>query len=222
MSKNFSLPDAMIFDIDGTLFQTETVLDAAFYKSFNEAKEVGLYKDSIPPIEKMYSCLGMVLDDIWDKLVPGASEEAVDFLNERFEKYEMEELINGNGQLYTHVKEVLETLHKKGIRLFVASNGQEDYVKGVVKYCGLEHLIEKSYSAGEFKTTTKVDLVKMILENHGLKNPWMVGDRSSDVEAGKKNGLITVGCDYADFKDQGELKGADIFISDFKEILSYL
>ena len=51
------------------------------------------------------------------------------------------------------------------------------YVKGVVKYCGLERFIERAYSAGELKTASKTDLVKFIIEEHQLENPWMVGDR---------------------------------------------
>ncbi|UUZ93287.1 hypothetical protein LJK87_00265 [Paenibacillus sp. P25] len=31
----------------------------------------------------------------------------------------------------------------------------------------------------------------------------MVGDRSSDVEAGRANGLFVVGCDYAGFRKPG-------------------
>ncbi|MNO07071.1 bifunctional 5'-methylthioadenosine/S-adenosylhomocysteine nucleosidase/phosphatase [compost metagenome] len=47
----------------------------------------------------------------------------------------------------------------------------------------------------------------------------MVGDRSSDVEAGKKNGHTVIGCAYAGFGDGTELAGADVLITNFNELL---
>ncbi|MNR58572.1 bifunctional 5'-methylthioadenosine/S-adenosylhomocysteine nucleosidase/phosphatase [compost metagenome] len=47
----------------------------------------------------------------------------------------------------------------------------------------------------------------------------MVGDRSSDVEAGRSNGLGVVGCAYAVYGRQEELKDADKLITDFRELL---
>lgn len=217
-----SLPDAMIFDVDGTLFKTESVLDEAYEQSFQEVKNQGLYTGPVPPVQQFHACLGMLLDDIWNKILPEASKAARDFLNERLVVLQVENLKRGKGQLFPHVKETLEILHTKGIRLFVASNGLEDYVKGVVKYTGLDSVIEKSYSAGEYETPSKVDLVRLILEEQKLQNPWMVGDRYSDVEAGVKNGLYVVGCGYSSFKDHHEIEDANVIISNFDEILQLL
>ncbi|MNP85892.1 hypothetical protein D3C76_1858310 [compost metagenome] len=46
----------------------------------------------------------------------------------------------------------------------------------------------------------------------------MVGDRSSDVEAGLKNGLTVIGCDYAGFGDGEELNGSHVRIRSFLEL----
>ncbi|MNC24174.1 bifunctional 5'-methylthioadenosine/S-adenosylhomocysteine nucleosidase/phosphatase [compost metagenome] len=79
-------------------------------------------------------------------------------------------------------------------------------------------MFEELYSAGEFQTSSKVDLVHLLLERHGVRNAWMVGDRSSDVEAGLKNGLTVIGCDYAGFGDGSELNGSHTRIRDFAEL----
>jgi phosphoglycolate phosphatase-like HAD superfamily hydrolase len=98
----------------------------------------------------------------------------------------------------------------------------EGYVKGVVKAMGIAPLFDALYSAGEYQTRSKVDLVKLLMTTHRVETAWMVGDRSSDVEAGKKNRLFVIGCDYADFSKSGELDGSDVRIREFAQILDHL
>lgn len=218
----FEKPEALIFDIDGTLFQTESILNHAYYQTFQDLKMKGLYHGKIPPIEKMYACIGMILKDLWSELLPEATNEARDFAGNRMLELEIDGLKKGLGKLYLTVYKTLEVLQRKGYRMFVASNGVEDYVKNVVKYTGIEPFFEKVYSAGEYRTVSKGDLVRLIVNKHHLESAWMIGDRTSDVEAGKKNGLTVIGCDYADFKRPDELKDADFVIHKMEELLMYL
>ncbi|MFC5529330.1 HAD-IA family hydrolase [Cohnella yongneupensis] len=216
------LPEAMIFDLDGTLFQTETLLEPVHRRLFAQLHAEGLYGDVAPPIERLLGSLGMLLSDIWMKVMPDGSPEAHERANELMLQYEMEELAGGVGQLYPGVAETLAELHERGVRLFIASNGLETYVKGVPDERGIGHLFEGKYSAGEFGTKSKVDLVRKLLDTYGVKSAWMVGDRSSDVAAGKENGLFVVGCDYAGFGREGELDGSDAVIGAFPELLALL
>ena len=74
---------------------------------------------------------------------------------------ELEGLSNEATVLYPEVKETLEELHRRGVRLFVASNGLEHYVKGIAEARGIMSLFEGVYSAGEHGTASKVDLVRL-------------------------------------------------------------
>lgn len=216
------LPEAVIFDLDGTLFQTETLLEIVHHRVFNTLREEGLYLQPIPPIDSLLGSLGMVLSDIWQRVMPDGSAEAHERANVLLLQYEMEELANGVGQLYPGVLETLAELRRQGVRLFIASNGLEEYVKGVPAVKGIAEWFEGMYSAGEYATATKVDLVRHLLDRFNVHNAWMVGDRSSDVEAGKSNGLFVVGCDYAGFRQSGELTGSDVIIHSFSELLNLL
>ncbi|MBD0382746.1 HAD family hydrolase [Paenibacillus sedimenti] len=215
-------PEAMLFDLDGTLFQTETLLLPAYHATFEELREKGLFKGETPPEELILGALGMLLEHIWQRVMPEASMEARLQADKLLLHYQMEGLKQGEGVLYDGVAETLKALHAKGIRLFVASNGLEDYVKHVVQAKGIGELFEGLYSAGEYQTKSKVDLVKLLLETHNIQSAWMVGDRSSDVEAGLRNGLTVAACDYAGFREKGELEGAHIRIKSFDELLVYL
>lgn len=212
-------PEAMIFDMDGTLFQTETLLLPAYHKLFDILREEGHYEGETPDEELMLGCLGMLLEDIWKKVIPDATPAAHNRANELLLQLELEGLSDEAAVLYPEVKETLEELHRRGVRLFVASNGLEDYVKGISQARGLMPLFEGVYSAGEHGTASKVDLVRLLLDQHEIKDAWMVGDRSSDVEAGKENGQTVIGCRYAGFGEDQELKGSDVVIHSFSQLL---
>ncbi|MFD1178361.1 HAD family hydrolase [Paenibacillus puldeungensis] len=213
-------PEAMIFDMDGTLFKTETLLLPVFHQLFDRLREEKLYEGETPSEELMLSCLGMLLEDIWRKVIPNHGEAVHRRADELLLELELDGLKRLDTELYPRVAETLEQLNRRGVRLFVASNGLEHYVKGVADAHGVLPFFEGLYSAGEYKTATKVDLVKLLMDNHQIGSAWMVGDRSSDVEAGKKNGQTVIGCAYAGFGQGQELAGADVLIRSFEELIA--
>ena len=219
---NRSRPETMLFDLDGTLFETETISVPAYHATFDHLRREGTYKGETPPVERFLGGLGLLLEQIWARVMPDAGTDVHRRADELMLHYQMEALKRGDGRLYPGVKETLQTLRARGIRLFVASNGLELYVKEVVRSAGIGHLFEGLYSAGEYQTRSKTDLVKLLLERHGVRSAWMVGDRSSDVEAGHGNGLPVVGCKYAQFGKPGELDKADMIITAFPQLLDLI
>jgi len=217
-------PEALIFDMDGTLFQTETVAVPAYLSAFEKLREEGTIAGGEPRVKELLASLGMLLEAIWRRVLPDEPEAVRARMNEVFLEEQMALLARGAGRLYPGVAETLRLLKDAGCRLFVASNGLERYVKGVAERTGIAPLFEGLYSAGEFRTTSKTQLVALLLRRHGLlrdgaASAWMVGDRSSDVEAGRANGLPVVGCAYAAFGvSEDELRGADVRISRFAEL----
>lgn len=221
MANGTTKPEAMIFDLDGTLFQTETLLLPAYHATFDKLRDEGLYEGDTPPEQHILSGLGMLLEHIWQQVMPNVEQAVHRRADELLLEFQVEGMARGEGKLYDGVADTLKALHGRGIRLFIASNGLEAYVKGVIRHQGLEPWFEAGglYSAGEYQTRSKVDLVRMLLKRHDVGSAWMVGDRSSDVEAGHANGLFVVGCDYAGFRKEGELDEADVRIADFRELL---
>lgn len=212
-------PEAMIFDMDGTLFRTESIVLAAYHRVCDDLRAEGLLTGENPPDERLLGGLGMLLEEIWKRVFPGSSRELRERADVLLLQHQLACLESGEGELYEGVKETLTKLKERGIRLFVASNGLEEYVKQVAHYLGIADLFEGLYSAGEYATRSKVELVGLLLRNHGIRTAWMVGDRSSDVEAGKGNGLAVIGCDYADFGAGEELAEADVMITRFSRLL---
>jgi phosphoglycolate phosphatase len=213
-------PEAMIFDLDGTLFKTETSIIPAYHAAFEQLRQEGLFSGETPPDERILGSLGMLLEQIWENVMPEASQETRSRADELLLHYQVEGLKKGIGELYPEVESTLKELHQRGIRLFTASNGLETYVKKVIEYKGLSSLFEGLYTAGEFNTRSKVDLVRLLLERYRIGSAWMIGDRSSDVEAGKENGLTVIGCNYGGFSKPDELEGSNVIITSFSELAS--
>ncbi|NGM83053.1 HAD hydrolase-like protein [Paenibacillus sp. 7124] len=219
MQKLIVRPEAMVFDMDGTLLQTESLLLPAYHKMFDILREEGLYSGPTPPEERILGCLGMLLSDIWKNVMPEAGEAVHRRASELLAKLEIEGLEAGGSILYLSVPETLRKLKEQGIRLFVCSNGLEEYIHSIVVIHKLEDVFEGLYSAGGQGTSTKAQLLKLLLDNHGIGSAWMVGDRSSDVQAGKENGQTVIGCAYAGFGREDELEGSDVIIRSFDQLL---
>lgn len=206
----------IIFDLDGTLFQTEGVALPAFCDTMNRLREEGLYSGSMPGDDVLMTMFGKTNAQIWAELLPGAVPQIIAKADEYMLYYELFHLKHGKGDPYPGVVETLYALKQRGYRLCIASNGGEGYVNGVTEefFAGL---FEGIYSAGGCKTQSKADLVHLILEHFNDGSAVIVGDRSSDIEAGVRNGLMTIGCTYG-FGASEELEDADILIPDFQQM----
>ncbi|GED54559.1 HAD family hydrolase [Brevibacillus borstelensis] len=216
-----SIPFAVLFDMDGTLLQTERLSTPAFQKTFEELREKGLWNGATPDEQELTNVLGMTIEQLWEKLLPGASEEIKKVADKLMLKNELILLKQGIADLYPGVREVLQELHANGTALFVASNGLERYIDEICEHFGIKPLFTDLYSAGRFGTRSKKDLVAKLLQDYQVKQAVMVGDRHSDVEAGLANGLKTIGCDFG-FAKPGELDGADVIITRFTDLLTHI
>ncbi len=218
---NQAISKAIIFDMDGTIFETNDVALQAFQKTFELLVEKGHYDGEIPSNERFLDQLGKTFDDIWADLLPYANEEIRILVDQWMLDIELNLIRDGVGKLYPDVKEVLERLVEMGYSLFVASNGHERYISAIVDHYKINHLFVDLYSAGRFQTKSKVDLVQLLRQTYHVQAGYMVGDRRSDVEAGKANGFTVVGCQFG-FADVSELQDADIRVSTFFEMLEYV
>lgn len=212
---------SILFDMDGTLFQTESVALPAFHHAFDMLFEKGLYQGERPSDERMLKQLGKTLDELWRTLLPGTDFEVHQLADEWMFQHEYESIISKKGSLFPGAEEVIQMLNQKGYLLFITSNGREDYVQAILDSFQLTPYFTDLYTAGRFKTKSKVDLVRMLLQTYPTEQGVMVGDRRSDVEAGKENGLKVIGCKFG-FADPDELDHADYVITSLQEIPSIL
>lgn len=60
---------AIIFDMDGTLFQTNLILEPALSATFDVLRAKGLWQGETP-IEKYREIMGVPLSVVWETLCP--------------------------------------------------------------------------------------------------------------------------------------------------------
>ncbi|MBO8172714.1 MAG: HAD-IA family hydrolase [Bacillaceae bacterium] len=215
---NQPIPFAVIFDMDGTLFQTEQVAVRAFRRTFEHMKEEGLIKGKSPSDQEIKSVFGMTMEQIWQTLFPDESAEIRSKADRLMLEYEIDELGKGNGSLYPGVVDTLTRFEREGIPLFIASNGLDEYIRSVARHMDIESYFKDFYSAGRFQTRSKDQLVARLIRDYHIENGVMVGDRSSDIEAGRANHLFTVGCRFG-FSSPDEIKEADLLIERFADMI---
>ncbi|MCZ0874922.1 HAD hydrolase-like protein [Peribacillus sp. AS_2] len=207
---------AIIFDMDGTLFQTNLILEPALEATFEVLRKENLW-DKKTPIEQYRGIMGVPLPVVWETLCPNHSLEIRVKSNEIFHKKLIELIQAQKGALYAGVESTLNELSKK-YPLFIASNGQIEYLQAIVETYNLDRFIQDTYSIQLIKFGNKSDLVQMVKNKNQIEKGYVVGDRSSDISAAKDNELIAVGVNF-DFAQEDELKQADFVVNNFKEIL---
>ena len=111
----------IIFDMDGTLSQTDRILELSLVDTFNYLRSTNLW-DKKTPIEEYRQIMGVPLPVVWETLLPSHSNEVRRKANELFHEKLIENIIKGNGALYPNTEEVLSYLKDHNCSLFIASN----------------------------------------------------------------------------------------------------
>ena len=207
---------AIIFDMDGTLFQTNLILEPALEATFNVLRSEKLWNMKTP-IEQYRQIMGVPLPVVWKTLLPNHSKAIRKKSNDIFHEHLIELIKCQQGALYPDVEFTLKELSLK-YPLFIVSNGQIEYLQAIVDTYNLQRFIQRTYSIQLIESGDKSDLVQMVKTENQIQEGYVIGDRSSDITAAKENNLIAIGVNF-DFAQEGELKQADYVVNNFKEIL---
>ncbi len=162
----------IIFDLDGTLWQTA---DSYIY-AYRKLCEYYNISDTVPD-EEILSCLGVKLDSFLPKLFPNVENRRE--LNFRAMGYSIEYLLNNpKGCCYEEVAETLETLSKK-YSIYIVSNCLDAYVETFLKISGTAHCVHGFYT---IQSGEKEEHIKRIAAS-GEGTSLLVGDSDDDLSA---------------------------------------
>lgn len=207
---------SLIFDMDGTLFQTDKILEVSLDDTFNYLRSLDQW-EAVTPIDKYREIMGVPLPKVWEALLPNHDTEIRDKMNDHFLIRLVENIRSGKGAIYPNVEEIFEYLKEKGCSIYIASNGLIEYLDAIVTYYQLDKWVTETFSIQQIQTLDKADLVKMISQKYKINKAAVVGDRLSDINAAKENGFVSIGCNF-DFAREEELAEADFIIDNLLEL----
>ena len=169
----------IIFDIDGTLWDSSAQVAAAWSEVFAKYSQVHSTCDR----EDFLKLMGQPMTAFGEYFLPEMTlEERAPILKE-CEEYENEYLAAHPPKAFEGVAEVLKQLSEK-YPLFIVSNCQQGYIETFMDVCGLRSYIRDWRSFGDTQLP-KDGNIRLIADKHHLERFFYVGDIEADYIATK-------------------------------------
>ncbi len=207
--KNLNDVNLLIFDLDGTILQSEDANLDAMNKAFLRMNlNIPLNIDDV----KVF--LGGSSDDFYKKILP---PEKIPYLDKIREKVRDEYYTSflKFGKLYPDVLKTLDILKKRKYKMAICSNCSVKYLKAVLSVFKIKKFFDCIECTQKYQST-KTELVKKIIKSLGFPKAAFVGDRSVDIAAARENKVPSIGALYG--YGCGEAGGADITIDRFSDL----
>lgn len=182
--------DSIIFDLDGTLWDSTANVAIAWQKAKQEVDYVQFDINQ----QTVRSITGMAYDVIFEKLFPYLTSELREEFKARCAKYELEVLNEKGGELYPQLKETLAYLQSK-YKLFVVSNCQCGYIETFLRLNNLEDVFVGHQCFGT-KGQPKFQNILDVVQDYDLKAPVYVGDTQGDYDSATKAGVPIIFATY--------------------------
>ena len=202
----------LLFDLDGTLVET-TKLSIPIMQA-----EIKKYAHlSVPDQKKIQSAFGLPYKEFWELLTPHATEQEVRMISQCWEQ-KLLEIIQTENVLLPYAKEVLTELKRRGHILSTASNCSTAYLNAILESQHIKDFFYEPLCIEKVGGQKKKDILLAHFQHMEKTDAFMIGDRSSDIEAAREHRIPAVACHFG-FASEGELDGADYHIYSLKDLL---
>jgi phosphoglycolate phosphatase len=211
-----SLPTFAIFDLDGTLIDSQVGILESFRATLADF-------GSVASDDELKGLIGPPLNESFARL--GFSGDLLDEVVDRYRDYYAESGVHGC-HLYDGVLEMLTGLSSRGVRLGVATAKRVDFSNQILDELGIASLFETVSGANIDGTlSAKKEIVAEVLaffQPDDQSDVWMVGDREMDVTASLFHGLIPIGVLWG-YGSREELlsSGAEYLVDHPRELLDF-
>jgi phosphoglycolate phosphatase len=183
--------DSIIFDLDGTLWDSTATIAEAWQTAIDELGVI----DKRLIAEDIKKIAGMPYDAIYDKLFLGIKGKDRENLQSLCARYEIEFLVEKGGNLYEGLSEVLTYLKESDYTLAIVSNCQQGYIEAFLEHHKLGHFFTDHECYGS-RNLPKFENIKTVVNRSSLGSAIYVGDTASDHEASVKAKLPFVYASY--------------------------
>lgn len=179
---------AVIWDIDGTLLNTEEGLVAAYQYTIEKLK--------LPhkTAEEIKGFIGPVPQVVFQEKFMMNSKDAqaaADIFRNRYKNFELFRAVP-----YAGIMEVLRKIKSAGIKQAVATNKRQDYAVDICRYFGIDDYCHPILGPDNVNTKTKSDFIKECVSRLGVEKAVMIGDTNGDKNAAEEAESDFLGVNY--------------------------
>ncbi|HJU04343.1 MAG TPA: HAD family hydrolase [Nitrospiraceae bacterium] len=183
-------PQAVIFDIDGTLLDSVTLHAQAWVEAFAHFG----YQTKV---EEVRPQIGKGGDQLMPVFVPAEDLKRIGKELEEYRKNLFKKKFLPQVRPFPKVRELFLKMQERGLQIALASSGKEEEVAAYKRIAGIEDLVEEETSSDDAKRSKPhPDIFHAALDKLVPLKPdqiLAVGDTPYDAEAAGKAGLKTIG-----------------------------
>ena len=202
-------PESLIFDIDGTLWDSRAIIA----EGYNEVLIQAGYPELCVDAEDLKKLFGKTMTEIADIMLTTVPvEKRYEIMDRCMEVGDGKLLDNPCDIGYPGVLETLEELSHR-YRLFIVSNSQCGYPETTMDKLHIGHLMEGHMCFGD-TGTDKGTTIRILMEKHGIQSAVYIGDTQGDYEASCKAGIPFAWATFG----FGVPEGYDYKVDSFQEL----
>lgn len=206
-------PALLIFDLDGTLYRTESSFLPTMRRVFEQ------YGIGSPSDKEIMGRVGEPFSAFLDWAIEYGLPTDRDALARTIANAEYAS-IRERGELFPGVLETLRALRERGHPVAICTNGDQQYTGVILGKFGLRKLFDEIRTHEDAKQS-KTEMISELRARWPDRPAVVIGDRYHDVEAGKANGCVVVGTAYG-YGVPGELKDADHCITGLADLIDII
>lgn len=199
---------SIIFDLDGTLWDSTGCVCAIWNRVLNKYEDISLMIAQ----ETVSKMMGKTMDEIGKTLFPNLTEERRQQIIADFGNEEVNYLSQKGAILYEGLEETLQIL-SLDYNLYIVSNCQDGYVDAFLH----AHQLESYFKDYEMSGRTGLDKghnIKLIMKRNVIEQAFYVGDTEGDEEASRFAGIPFIYATYG----FGKAKNPDMIIHSIEEL----
>ena len=214
----------VVFDVDGTLIDSQEFILEAFALAFDRSGLQPLPRDQV------LSIVGLSLVEAVQVLVPDLNEreaqEVAQLYKQSFIDLRAQKGGEGAAPLYAGARDLLETLHEQPETLLgVATGKARRGLDHAYQAHGIGHFFTTHQTADDHPSKPHPSLLERALSETGTdaRNGVMIGDTEFDIRMGAAAGMRTIAVDWG-YHPEERLRASepDHYVHDFIELRQLL